>query len=111
MFAVIKTGGKQYRVSPADTITVEKLAGEAGDAVSFDHHYEEADTFDEVYRRIVTDLLVAAETHDTILYAVPESPRVLERTVDVHIRKLREKIGEGYIKTLKGVGYMFSIES
>ena len=32
---------------------------------------------------------------------------VLERTVDVHIRKLREKIGEGYIRTLKGVGYMF----
>ena len=36
MFAVIKTGGKQYRVSPSDTITVEKLDGEAGDAVSFD---------------------------------------------------------------------------
>lgn len=33
---------------------------------------------------------------------------VLERTVDVHIRKLREKLGEGYIKTLKGVGYMFA---
>lgn len=33
---------------------------------------------------------------------------VLERTVDVHIRKLREKLGEGYIKTLKGVGYMFN---
>jgi len=33
---------------------------------------------------------------------------VLERTVDVHIRKLREKIGETYIKTLKGVGYMFT---
>ena len=36
MFAVIKTGGKQYRVSPTDTIIVEKLEGEAGDAVSFD---------------------------------------------------------------------------
>ena len=36
MFAVIKTGGKQYRVSPADTITVEKLEGEKGDAISFD---------------------------------------------------------------------------
>ena len=36
MFAVIKTGGKQYRVSPSDTITVEKLDGEAGDSVSFD---------------------------------------------------------------------------
>ena len=35
---------------------------------------------------------------------------VLERTVDVHIRKLREKLGEGYIKTLKGVGYMFNSE-
>ncbi|WP_234736490.1 response regulator transcription factor [Tellurirhabdus bombi] len=33
---------------------------------------------------------------------------VLERTVDVHIRKLREKIGETYIRTLKGVGYMFT---
>lgn len=33
---------------------------------------------------------------------------VLERTVDVHIRKLREKLGDGIIKTLKGVGYMFT---
>ena len=32
---------------------------------------------------------------------------VLARTVDVHIRKLREKIGEDYIKTIKGVGYKF----
>jgi two-component system alkaline phosphatase synthesis response regulator PhoP len=29
------------------------------------------------------------------------------RTIDVHIRKLREKMGEGYIKTIKGVGYKF----
>jgi len=30
-----------------------------------------------------------------------------ERTIDVHIRKLREKIGDKYIKTIKGVGYKF----
>ena len=30
-----------------------------------------------------------------------------DRTIDVHIRKLREKIGSHYIKTLKGVGYKF----
>ncbi len=30
-----------------------------------------------------------------------------DRTMDVHIRKLREKIGQDYIKTLKGVGYKF----
>lgn len=32
---------------------------------------------------------------------------VLSRTVDVHVRKLREKIGENYIHTTKGVGYRF----
>lgn len=32
---------------------------------------------------------------------------VVDRTIDVHIRKLREKIGKKYIKTLKGVGYKF----
>ncbi len=35
MYAVIKTGGKQYRVQPGDVIVVEKLAGEAGGDVSF----------------------------------------------------------------------------
>jgi two-component system alkaline phosphatase synthesis response regulator PhoP len=30
-----------------------------------------------------------------------------DRTIDVHIRKLREKIGEDYIKTVKGIGYKF----
>jgi two-component system alkaline phosphatase synthesis response regulator PhoP len=31
------------------------------------------------------------------------------RTIDVHIRKLREKLGNQYIKTIKGVGYSFEI--
>jgi large subunit ribosomal protein L21 len=34
MYAVIKTGGKQYRVKEGDTLRVEKLAGNAGDAIS-----------------------------------------------------------------------------
>ena len=36
MYAVIKTGGKQYRVSPGDKLRVEKLPGNVGDAVTFD---------------------------------------------------------------------------
>lgn len=36
MFAVIKTGGKQYKVATDDIIAVEKLVGEAGDTVTFD---------------------------------------------------------------------------
>ncbi len=34
---------------------------------------------------------------------------VLARTVDVHVRKVREKVGEGYITTVKGVGYKFDL--
>ena len=36
MFAVVKTGGKQYRVAANDIITVEKLVAEQGATVSFD---------------------------------------------------------------------------
>jgi large subunit ribosomal protein L21 len=34
-YAIIRTGGKQYRVRPGDTIQVERLDGEVGDAVKF----------------------------------------------------------------------------
>ena len=36
MFAIVKTGGKQYRVAENDVITVERLQGEAGDTVAFE---------------------------------------------------------------------------
>ncbi|MCR5474925.1 MAG: 50S ribosomal protein L21 [Lachnospiraceae bacterium] len=36
MYAIIATGGKQYKVSEGDTIRVEKLGAEAGDTVEFD---------------------------------------------------------------------------
>ena len=35
MYAVIKTGGKQYRVSKDDTLQIERLAGEAGGTIEF----------------------------------------------------------------------------
>ena len=34
MFAIVRTGGKQYRVAAGDKIVVEKLAGEAGDTIT-----------------------------------------------------------------------------
>lgn len=36
MLAIIKTGGKQYKVSEGDKIKIEKLSGEAGDTITFD---------------------------------------------------------------------------
>jgi two-component system alkaline phosphatase synthesis response regulator PhoP len=47
-------------------------------------------------------------TRDEIYSAIwGEKIIVGDRTIDVHIRKLREKIGENYIHTVKGVGYKF----
>lgn len=49
-------------------------------------------------------------TRDQILKAIWEdSVIVTNRTIDVHIRKLREKIGDYYVTTVKGVGYKFEI--
>ena len=47
-------------------------------------------------------------TRDEILSAVWGNEAIVgERTIDVHIRKLREKLGDDYIRTIKGVGYTF----
>ena len=47
-------------------------------------------------------------TREVILESVwGEEVIVGDRTIDVHIRKLREKLGDHYIKTIKGVGYKF----
>lgn len=49
-------------------------------------------------------------TREQILKAIWEdSVIVTNRTIDVHIRKLREKIGENYVSTVKGVGYKFEL--
>lgn len=37
MFAVVKTGGKQYRVAEGDVISVDRLTGEVGDKVALDY--------------------------------------------------------------------------
>lgn len=47
-------------------------------------------------------------TRDEIYYAIWGNKVVVgDRTIDVHVRKLREKIGDDFIKTMKGIGYKF----
>ncbi|MDH3755652.1 MAG: SAM-dependent methyltransferase [Acidimicrobiia bacterium] len=57
-------------------------AGLIGDAVSFDDEYETAGTFGDVYTAISDRLVAAAAEHGQVLYAVPGSPLVLERSVE-----------------------------
>jgi tetrapyrrole methylase family protein/MazG family protein len=54
-----------------------------GDATSFDHLYESAASIDDVYAGIVEALVAAAGKHGEVLYAVPGSPAVAERTVEL----------------------------
>jgi tetrapyrrole methylase family protein / MazG family protein len=54
-----------------------------GEAHSFDHLYEAADDIEHVYAAIVEALVDAARTHGEVLYAVPGSPAVAERTVSL----------------------------
>ena len=56
-------------------------AGAVADAITCDDLYDSADTFDDVYRRIVDRLVDGATQHGEVLYAVPGSPHVLERSV------------------------------
>ncbi|MFP5488862.1 MAG: MazG family protein, partial [Acidimicrobiia bacterium] len=51
------------------------------DATTFDEVYDRAERFEDVYAEIADRLVVAADEHGEILYAVPGSPLVLERTV------------------------------
>ncbi|MET0146778.1 MAG: nucleoside triphosphate pyrophosphohydrolase [Ilumatobacteraceae bacterium] len=54
-----------------------------GAAISFDGRYDEAERFEDVYVAIVDDVVAAAIEHGEVLYAVPGSPLVLERTVQL----------------------------
>ena len=63
MFAVLKTGGKQYKVTSGDTLRVEKLAAEAGDTVQFNDILMVGDT---IGSPLVTGAAVQAEVIDQI---------------------------------------------
>jgi two-component system, OmpR family, alkaline phosphatase synthesis response regulator PhoP len=48
-------------------------------------------------------------TREEIISEIWKDAFVGDRTIDVHVRKIREKIGSHYIKTIKGVGYKFDL--
>jgi len=48
-------------------------------------------------------------TREEIILTIWKDSVVGDRTIDVHIRKIREKIGSKHIKTIKGIGYKFDI--
>jgi tetrapyrrole methylase family protein/MazG family protein len=75
-------------------------------ATSFDDAYEASATFDEVYLRVADRLLEAAEEHGEVLYAVPGSPRVLERSVDHVVRAAEQPGREIEVEVLPALSFL-----
>ena len=67
--------------------SVHPSAEEVPGARSFDQLYQELDNFDSVYSSIVSTLLAEAQRLGEILYAVPGSPAVAERTVELLVAR------------------------
>lgn len=86
MHAVIKTGGKQYRVAEGDVLNVETLAGEAGDTIAFDEVLAIGDGADiKIGTPVVEGAKVEAE--------------ILDQTRGEKIIVFKKKRRQGYRRT------------
>ncbi|SEH22355.1 tetrapyrrole methylase family protein / MazG family protein [Selenomonas sp. KH1T6] len=84
--------------------TVEDIKAAGIEFTSYDNFYEQAGSFEELYRAIAEDLLRRAEREGDFLYAVPGSPLVAERTV-VLLRQLAQKT-DVEVEILPGMSFV-----
>jgi large subunit ribosomal protein L21 len=88
-YAIIKTGGKQYRVREGDTVNVEKLEGEIGDSVNFsDVLMTSLDGSLQVGNPVVENAAVSAE--------IAEHGRGEKLTVFKYKNKTRSRVKKGH---------------
>ncbi|WP_120718017.1 50S ribosomal protein L21 [Tsuneonella amylolytica] len=69
MFAVVRTGGKQYRVAAGDKIAVEKLAGDAGDTITLDDVLlaGEGDSLADAAKTVVSAEIIAQAKSEKVV--------------------------------------------
>ena len=84
--------------------TVSGLKERGIEFTSYDHVYEEQDSFENVYQTIAEDCLKQAATGENLVYAVPGSPLVAEKTVTL-IRKLAEERGIS-LRIIPGMSFL-----
>ena len=96
MYAVIKTGGKQYRVEKSDVIYVEKLDAQEGDEVKFDVMLVGKDEGAVIGKPLVAGASVTGSN----LFA-HAAMRVKRRGLDAHMRRAYQFIA-GHVKAYGG---------
>jgi large subunit ribosomal protein L21 len=98
-YAVIKTGGKQYRVAKGDTLTIEKLEGEVGASVTFNEVLLTGEgagikVGGDVKGVSVTGEILAQEKGEKLLAYRYKRRKGYHRTVGHRQKHTRVKIGE-----------------
>lgn len=83
--------------------TVDALEQEGIGFTTFDHYYQEAENFEELYACIVEALILEAKAGD-VVYAVPGSPVVAERTVAILRERAREE--QVALRILPGMSFL-----
>jgi large subunit ribosomal protein L21 len=71
MFAIVRTGGKQYRVAAGDKIAVEKLAGEAGETITLDDVLlagDEGKLADAAKVKVLAEIIAQAKSEKVIVF-------------------------------------------
>ncbi len=98
MYAIIATGGKQYKVAEGDIITIEKLGAEAGETVTFDQVLAVNDGSLKIGNPTVENATVEASVvangrgKKVIVYKYKEKPVTTTKTVtDSALPKLKSK--------------------
>lgn len=100
MYAVIETGGKQYRVSPGDIVVIERLEGEQGAAVEFDKVLAvgtdsgELRAGSDAAGAKVTGTIEAQERGDKLVVFKFKRKKQYKRTIGHRQNLTRVKIGE-----------------
>ena len=84
--------------------TVEEIREAGIEFSTYDDFYEQAGSFEELYRSIAEDLLRRAEAEGDFLYAVPGSPLVAERTVALLRQMAKESAVE--VEILPGMSFV-----
>ena len=88
-------------------LLVEDLVRRGVEFQTFDHLYEEAESFEEVYNRITQELLMVATQQHPLIYAVPGSPLMGEIVVHRLLNQARE--GRLKIKTVLAPGFIDAV--
>ena len=97
MYAIIATGGKQYKVSEGDIITIEKLGVEAGEKVTFDQVLAVSDNGIKVGADVANATVEASVVKEgrakkVIVYKYIEKPVITRKTAtDRRLHRLKSK--------------------